>query len=78
MSELVPPWDAAAVISDYLISSVSCSELGLALLWSPGEGNEAVNWMPSRNESSLSHMRVASPSHEISLFLSNDRERVPS
>ncbi|XP_058208130.1 uncharacterized protein LOC131321141 [Rhododendron vialii] len=50
VSELVPPWEALAIICDICLLA---SELRLSFNWTPRIGNEAAHWIASSQASSL-------------------------
>ncbi|KAI8550952.1 hypothetical protein RHMOL_Rhmol06G0146800 [Rhododendron molle] len=50
VSELVPPWEPLAIISDIRLLA---SDLKLSFCWTPREGNEAAHWIASSQASSL-------------------------
>ncbi|KAG5556480.1 hypothetical protein RHGRI_006924 [Rhododendron griersonianum] len=58
VSELVPPWEALAIISDIRLLA---SDLRLSFCWTPWEGNEAAHWIASSQASSLGLNWVVSP-----------------
>ncbi|KAG5541587.1 hypothetical protein RHGRI_021428 [Rhododendron griersonianum] len=69
VSELVPPWEALAIISD--IRSLA-SDLRLSFRWTPREGNEAAHWIASSQASSLGLNWVVSPPAVLFSILCND------
>ncbi|KAF7148397.1 hypothetical protein RHSIM_Rhsim03G0084200 [Rhododendron simsii] len=69
VSELVPPWEALAIISDIRLLA---SDLRLSLCWTPREGNEAAHWIASSQASSLGLDWVVSPPAVLISILRND------
>ncbi|KAF7121048.1 hypothetical protein RHSIM_Rhsim13G0004500 [Rhododendron simsii] len=69
VSELVPPWQALAIISDIRLLA---SELRLSFCWTPREGNEAAHWIASSKASSLGLDWVVSPPAILFSILCND------
>ncbi|KAF7140294.1 hypothetical protein RHSIM_Rhsim06G0103400 [Rhododendron simsii] len=69
VSELVPPWQALAIISDIRLLA---SELRLSFCWTPREGNEAAHWIASSKASSLGLDWVVSPPAVLFSILCND------
>ncbi|KAF7154379.1 hypothetical protein RHSIM_Rhsim01G0155500 [Rhododendron simsii] len=69
VSELVPPWQALAIISDIRLFA---NELRLSFCWTPREGNEAAHWIASSKASSLGLDWVVSPPAVLFSILCND------
>ncbi|KAG5532237.1 hypothetical protein RHGRI_026761 [Rhododendron griersonianum] len=58
VSELVPPWEVLAILSDIRLLA---KDEGLSFRWTPREGNEAAHWVASSQASSLGPNWVVYP-----------------
>ncbi|KAG5556475.1 hypothetical protein RHGRI_006921 [Rhododendron griersonianum] len=69
VSELVPPWEVLAIISDIRLLA---REEGLSFRWTPREGNEAAHWVASSQASSIGPNWVVYPPEILYSILCKD------
>ncbi|KAF7128124.1 hypothetical protein RHSIM_Rhsim11G0009800 [Rhododendron simsii] len=69
VSELVPPWEVLAIISDIRLLAKND---GFSFRWTPREGNEAAHWVASSQASSLGPNWVVYPPEFLYSILCKD------